>query len=269
MSQANLLRGYLAKLPRGRLTSALLFCFGIFCVTATAAAEEFSAKQKTEIEGIFRDYLLKNPEILRKTVNELERREKAAELDARSKIISDPSSVLYTSPHQSVIGNPNGKVTLIEFFDYNCPYCRSAVSDIARLVKENPDLRVILRDLPILSKGSLEAAQIEGAVRLQLSGEKFWDFHEKLLGLHGAVGRAQALAIAKGVGADMAQVEKDAATPSVKDGIDETDKLGQALAITGTPTFLVGDEVVVGAVGYDALKGKLENVRKCGKTACS
>ena len=241
----------------------------MFCLAQSAVAEEFTPAQKSEMETIFKNYLLKNPEILRDAINELERRDKAAEAEARNKVLGDLSGPLYTSAHQAIVGNPEGKITLIEFFDYNCGYCKKALSDLTRLVKENPDLRVILRDFPILSEGSVEAAQVEAAARLQLKGEKFWEFHQKLLGTRGPVGRAQALAVAKESGVDMDRLEKDSAAPSVKEGIDESDKLGRALALTGTPSFVIGDEVVVGAVGYDALKSKLDNIRKCGKAICS
>jgi protein-disulfide isomerase len=249
--------------------AVLAACAGIFIALQPAAAAEFSPVQKTEIETILKNYLLQNPEILRDAINELEKRDKAAETAARGKIVSDMQSPLYTSAHQAIIGNPNGKVTLVEFFDYNCGYCKKALGDLAHLLKDDPDLRVILRDFPILSEGSIEAAQVEAAARLQFKGDKFWEFHQKLLGSHGPIGKAQALAVAKESGADMDKLAKDAAEPTVKDGIEESDQLGRALALTGTPSYVVGDEVVVGAVGYDQLKAKLDNVRKCGKAACS
>jgi protein-disulfide isomerase len=255
-------------------TAAILAAFltlfaGFALAVRAAAAAEFSPAQKTEIESILKSYLLQNPEILREAIAELEKRDKAAESEARSKVLSDTSGPLFTSSHQAIIGNPDGKVTLIEFFDYNCGYCKRALADLAHLLKDNPDLRVILRDFPILSEGSVEAAQVEAAVRLQLKGEKFWEFHQKLLGSHGAVGRAQALAIAKESGVDMDKLAKDAEAPGVKEGIEESDQLGRALALTGTPSYVIGDEVVVGAVGYDQLKARLDNVRKCGKAVCS
>jgi protein-disulfide isomerase len=141
--------------------------------------------------------------------------------------------------------------------------------DIARIMKDEPDLRVVLRDYPILSDASVEAAQVAAAVRNQFQGEKFWEFHQKLLGSHGPVGKAQALAVAQSLGADMDKIAKDMEAPSVKEGLDESDQLGRDLALNGTPSYVIGDDVVVGAVGYDALKAKVDNVRKCGKVVCS
>jgi len=251
------------------LQSLAIALTAAFIVSTPLAADEFSASQKGEIETIIKNYILKNPEGLRDAITELQDREKAAEAEARNKLIGNLQGPLYASSNEAVVGNPDGKVTLVEFFDYNCGYCKKMLPDIARLMKDNPDLRVILRDYPILSDASVEAAQVAAAVRNQFKGEKFWEFHQRLLGSHGLVGKAQALAIAQDLGADMDKIAKDAAAPSVKEGLDESLQLGRDLALNGTPSYVVGDEVAAGAVGYDELKAKLDNVRKCGKAACS
>ncbi|QXX73970.1 DsbA family protein [Methylovirgula sp. HY1] len=256
---------FLSALLKSLITAAALCCLA----GAAFAASQFSPAQKGEIEQIIKSYIMTNPEILRDAITELDRREKTAEATARSKIISNLKGPLYVSPTQAIVGNPNGKITLVEFFDYNCGYCKKSLPDIARLIKENPDLRVILKDYPILSKGSVEASEIATAFHEQFSGEKFWQFHKTLLGSHGYVGRAQAIAVAKDLGANMDQLTKDAAAPSVKKGLEQNDQLGQALMLTGTPSFVIGDETIIGAVGYDELKTKLDNVRKCGKVICS
>jgi protein-disulfide isomerase len=232
-------------------------------------AESFSAGQKAEIEAIIKDYLLQKPEILREAIGALEAREKAAETKAREKIVSDPAGALFSAANQAVVGNPKGKITLIEFFDYNCGYCKRALSDLARLMKDNPDLRVVLRDLPILSPGSLEAARTANAFLVQFQGVKFWEFHQKLLGSRGPVGKAEALAVAKDLGADMDKLAKDTALPGLSSGIEESGKLAKSLQVTGTPTFVIGEDVVVGAVGYDELEAKVANIKKCGKAICS
>jgi protein-disulfide isomerase len=234
-----------------------------------ARAESFSAGQKAEIETIIKDYLLQKPEILREAIGVLEAREKAVEAKAREKVMSDSSGALFGAANQAVIGDPKGKITLIEFFDYNCGYCKRALSDLARLMKDNPDLRVVLRDLPILSPDSVEAAKISNAFLRQFQGAKFWEFHQKLLGSHAPVGKAEALAVAKDLGADMDKLAKDAAAPGLTSGIEESGKLAKSLQVTGTPTYVIGEDVVVGAVGYDALQAKVVNIKKCGKAICS
>ena len=253
---------------RGPGLAALALAFlGLPC--SPARAEGFSSGQKAEIEAIIKDYLLQKPEILREAIGVLEVREKAAEAKAREKIVKDPSGALFSGANQAVIGNPAGKITLIEFFDYNCGYCKRALSDLARLMKDNPDLRVVLRDFPILSPGSVEAAKIANAFLRQFQGEKFWEFHQKLLGSRGPVGKAEALAVAKDLGADMDKLAKDAAAQGITSGIEESEKLAKSLQVTGTPTFVIGEDVVVGAVGYDELEAKVANIKKCGKAICS
>lgn len=249
--------------------ASLAVALAAFAFSTPLAAEEFSASQKSEIGSIIKDYLMKNPEVLRDAITELENREKTAEDAARTKLLSNLQGPLYTSPYEAIVGNPNGKLTLVEFFDYNCGYCKKMLPDIGRLMQNDPDLRVILRDFPILSDASVEAAQVAAAVRNQFHGEKFWEFHRQLLGSHGPVGKAQALAVAQSLGADMKRIAKDMEAPSVKEGLDESDRLGRDLALSGTPSYVVGGEVLVGALGYDALKAKLDNLRKCGKVACS
>lgn len=232
-----------------------------------ASADVFSAAQKTEIESIIKSYLLRQPEILREAASELDARAQVAEAKAREQVVSDPSGVLYSGANQPVIGNPTGKITLIEFFDYNCGYCKRALGDLTRLMKDNPDLRVVLRDLPILSESSVEAARIANAARLQFTGEKFWDYHQKLMSSRGPIGKAEALAVAKELGADMDKLAKDAAA-AADTGIDESQRLAKSLQVNGTPAYVVGKEVVIGAVGYDELQAKIVNTRKCGKTLC-
>lgn len=247
------------------------------CVLATLMAltvlpvhsAEFSKPQKSEIEAIVKDYLLKNPEVLRDALNEMDRRQKADEVAAREKAVSDQSAIILNSNFQAVLGNPKGKVTLVEFFDYNCGYCKRALDDMTNLIKADPELRVVLKDFPVLGKGSVEAAQVASAARFQISGDKFAEFHHKLLSTRGAIAKAQALTVAREMGLDMVKLEKDMADPSIKTGIDEVMRVADTLNLTGTPSYVVGTEVVVGAVGYEELKSKLDNMKKCGKAVCS
>ncbi|HEY5226156.1 MAG TPA: DsbA family protein [Methylovirgula sp.] len=249
--------------------AAVLSCLAAWPAQVAFADGQFSAAQKTEIEQTIKSYILKNPEILRDAISELELREKTAEASAQKKIISNLQGPLYVSNSQEIVGNPNGKITLVEFFDYNCGYCKRSLADINNLMKQTPELRVILKDYPILSQRSIEAAEIAQALHKQFSGDKFWEFHQKLLSSRVPVGRTEALAVAKEMGADMDRLIKDAAAPAIKKGLEDNDHLGQALMLTGTPSFVIGDETVVGAVGYASLKSKLDNVKKCGKAICS
>lgn len=248
--------------PRKTFLAAALAVLAVTALATPLRAAEFSPAQKSEIEGIVKDYLISHPDILRDMATELERKQKVEETDARRAVIAHAAKDIFDSDFQAVIGNPKGKVTLVEFFDYNCGYCKRALGDLSNLMKANPDLRIVLKDFPVLGADSVEAAQIASAARNQISGEKFWEFHQKLLGGKGHIGKDQALAAAKEMGLDMAKLQKDAADPEIKDKLAGVLKLGDALAINGTPSYVIGDEVVVGAVGYDELKAKLDALRK-------
>lgn len=234
----------------------------------SAPRAEIAAPQKAEFEALIGAYLKQHPEVIREALTELERRQKEDEDNARQKAISGLSEQIFNSQMQAVVGNPSGKVTLVEFFDYNCGYCRRTLEDISRLTKEDKELRVVLKDFPVLGPGSVEAAQIAIALRAQFKGDKYWEFHQKLLSTRGQVGKAQALSVAKDLGADMNKVTADTSSPAIRANIEEVMKIADGLSLTGTPSFVLGDEVIIGAVGYDELKAKIASMHKCGKTNC-
>ncbi|MBV1704751.1 MAG: thioredoxin domain-containing protein [Hyphomicrobiales bacterium] len=236
---------------------------------ATSAASVDPAR-RAEIEAVVRDYLIAHPEVIRDAIDALDQRQKQADSKQVAALVDDPKSKLYSSAFQAVAGNPKGDVTLVEFFDYNCPYCKASLPDMTRLVARNPRVKLILKDLPILGPGSMEAARVASAAREQLDGPKFWAFHSKLLAMRDpkGIGATQALALASASGLDVAKLKVDMASAAVDAGIKETLAMANVLGVTGTPTFVVGGETVVGAVGFDALQGKIDNVEKCGKASC-
>ena len=194
---------------------------------------------------------------------ELEKRQQAADAEKHRSAVAQNNATLFSSPHQVVLGNPHGNVTMVEFFDYNCGYCKRALPDMLTLLKTNPNLKFVLKEFPVLGEGSVEAAHVAVAARMQdVTGKKYIEFHQKLLGGRGPADKARALAVAKDVGFDMTRIEKDMGSDEVKKTIDESMKLAEALGVNGTPSYVVGDEVVVGAVGLDALKEKLAAERK-------
>ena len=167
-----------------------------------------------------------------------------------------------------VLGNPKGDVTLVEFFDYNCGYCKKSLSDMMGLIKDDPKLRLVLRDFPVLGPDSVEASQVALAVRKQLKADRYMAFHQKLLMSRGRVGKELALQAAHDSGADMAQLSKDMESGDSKPLIEATMRAADQLRIGGTPSFVVGDGIIVGAVGQDALASAIKSVRLCGKVSC-
>lgn len=235
---------------------------------APARAEPLNDDQKKELGAFVHDYLVGHPEVLKEAIEALDKKDKADAEVARQKAVAGNAKTIYASKFQADIGNPKGDATLVEFFDYNCHFCKGALPDIAKLMKDDPGLHVVLKDFPVLGPGSVEAARVASAVRNQLQGERFWDFHNKLLSLHGPVGQKEALAVAKEMGLDMARLQKDTELAEVNAGLKETLAMADDLQINGTPTFIVGDAVVVGAVGYNELKSKIDAVHKCGRATC-
>jgi len=251
---------------RKRLTIAA--AAALLMVALPVTAQEFSAPQKSEIERIIRDYLVSHPEVLQEAIAELDKRQTAADLEKAKTAVADNAETLFNSSRHVVLGNPKGDVTLIEFFDYNCGFCKRAMADMLDLLKEDAKLKIILKEFPVLGPGSVEAAKVAVAVRMQdKSGKKYLDFHQKLLGGRGQADKARALAVAKEVGMDMKRIDVDMASDEVKVSLDESLKLAETLGLNGTPSYIIGTDVVVGAVGLEALRTKVSTAR-CGKAVC-
>jgi protein-disulfide isomerase len=251
-----------------RIIAAVGVAMLALSLTPQARAEEFSSPQKTEIEKIVREYLIAHPEVLQEAMAELEKRQAAGEAEKHQAAVKSNAQTIFSSPRQVNLGNPQGTVTFVEFFDYNCGYCKRAMSDMFTLMKDDPKLKVVLKEFPVLGPGSVEAAQVAIAVNMQdKTGKKYQQFHEKLLGARGQADKAHALAVAKEIGMNMAQIEKDMAGAEVKETLQESFKLAEALGMNGTPSYVIGDSVVVGAVGLEALREKV-NTARCGKATC-
>jgi protein-disulfide isomerase len=245
-------------------------CVALLAVAAPQAmqAQDFNPAQRGSIETIVREYLIAHPEVLQEAMAELEKRQTAAEAEKHKAAVKEQAQKLFSSPYQVTLGNPNGNVTFVEFFDYNCGYCKRAMSDMLTLLKDDPKLKVVLKEFPVLGPGSLEAAQVAVAVRMQdKTGKKYLDFHQKLLGGRGQADRAHAIAAAKDAGLDMGRLEKDMVSPEVKATIEEDMKLAEALGLNGTPSYVIGSDVIVGAIGLPGLQEKINNAR-CGKATC-
>ncbi len=245
-------------------------CAALLAVAMPQAvrAQAFSPAQRGSIETIVHDYLLAHPEVLQEAMAELEKRQTAAEAEKHKVAVKEHAQALYSSPRQVTLGNPNGNVTFVEFFDYNCGYCKRAMDDMLTLLKDDSQLKVVLKEFPVLGPGSVEAAQVAVAVRMQdKTGKKYLEFHTRLLGGRGQADKARALAVAKEIGLDMNRLEKDLAGPEVKATLQEDFKLADALGLNGTPSYVIGSDVVVGAIGLPGLQQKV-NTARCGKPTC-
>jgi protein-disulfide isomerase len=255
-------------MPPFRLLVPALLALALGVTPQAAPAQSFSDVQRSDIEKIVREYIISHPEVLEEAMNELSKRQAAAESEKHQVTIAKNADTIFNSPRGVTIGNKDGDVTFVEFFDYNCGYCKRAMADMMEIMKADPKLKVVLKEFPVLSQGSVEAAQVAVAVRMQdPTGKKYLDFHQKLLGGRGAADKARAMAAAKEAGLDMAKLEKDLASAEVKATLEENLKLAESLGMNGTPSYVIGKQVVIGAVGVDSLKEKISTAR-CGKATC-
>jgi protein-disulfide isomerase len=255
-------------MPTLRLLLPALFALAFCAAPPAASAQSFSDGQRGEIETIIKSYLLAHPEVLEEAMAELNKRQAAAETEKHEASVATNADAIFNSPRGVVLGNKDGDVTFVEFFDYNCGYCKRAMADMLDLMKTDPKLKVVLKEFPVLSEGSVEAAKVAVAVRMQdASGKKYLDFHQRLLGGRGPADKARAMAAAKEAGLDTARIEKDLASPEVRATIEENFKLAESMGMNGTPSYVIGKQVVIGAVGLDGLKEKI-GIARCGKATC-
>ncbi|TGR32904.1 MULTISPECIES: DsbA family protein [unclassified Mesorhizobium] len=212
---------------------------------------------RAEVEGIIRDYLLKNPEVLLEVQDALEAKQKEEQRLAALGVIKNAKDQIFNSTFDGVVGNPNGKVTIVEFYDYNCGFCKRAIEDMRALTKSDPDLRFVLKEFPILGPDSQKASVVSMAFHLMMP-EKYGEFHNALLGGQGRATEATAIKIALSLGADEATLREKMKDASIPEAFSKTYDLANKLQITGTPSYVVGNEVVFGALGQEVLAEKIE-----------
>jgi protein-disulfide isomerase len=232
------------------------------------AAPPLSEAQRKAFEQVIREYILKNPEILQEALVELEKRQQEAQRKAQAAALKESRDALLNPARAVTVGNPTGDVTIVEFFDYNCGYCKRALTDLQALLKSDPKLKVVLKDFPVLGAESVEASRVGLALKQQLKDDRMFEFHVKLMETKGRVNGERALAVAKELGVDMVRLQKDIASPEVQATLEEAVGLGDKLGVSGTPAFVIGDEVVSGAVGLAPMRQAIASVRQCGKVEC-
>lgn len=223
--------------------------------------------QKEEMGAFIREYLLANPEILQEMQTALQTKQEAeASEKAKAAIIANKDA-LTADPQDIVLGNPDGDVTIVEFFDYNCGYCKHALEDMNAIIEGDDKVRFVLKEFPILGPDSLAAHRVAMSFR-KLMPEKYGEFHRTLLGSDGRATEQSAINLALKLGADEEKLRAGMDTPEVTESIKQAYSLADQLGINGTPSYIVGDEAVFGALGADVLEEKVANLRACNSTVC-
>ena len=232
--------------------------------TDGAKAGAFNPDQTKAIEQIVKDYLLKNPEILIEVGKELEKRQTAMQAVEHQRVIVEKKASIFAAPTDFVMGNPKGDITVVEFFDYNCGWCKRAVDELTKLTTADPKVRVVMKEFPIFGENSAFAAKAAMASNKQ---GKYWDFHVALM-KERQVTKDNVFKIAEKVGLDVAKLKTDMADPAYDAAIKSTSEIAQALGIEGTPGFIVDSKVNVGYLPADGLQQLVTEARKNGCQVC-
>lgn len=241
-----------------RLFAAAVTLLALACA-APASAQTAPAPDKAAIEKIVKEYLLANPEILVEMMGELKKRQESVAQDSARKAIAERRKEILNDPATPVGGNAKGTVTVVEFFDYHCAYCKQVQGPMQTLIKEDGNIRIVYKELPILRDESRLAAQAALASNIQ---GKYEAYHNALMSARGVLTKERILQIAKETGLDVAKLEKDMMTPDISAAIDRNLELARVLDVSGTPAFVIGDQIVPGAIGIDEFRKIIANARK-------
>lgn len=206
------------------------------------AAQELTEQR---IKELVYEAIRENPGIVMEAVAILQQREAEAQAAAAASALSNQRQLLESDPNAPVLGNPDGDVTIVEFFDYNCPFCKRVMPEVQALLEDDPGVRLVYREWPILGEGSVYAARAALAARAQ---GKYEEFHWALMGTKGRIGEQEVLRVAKEVGLDLDRLKADMDSPAVAQHIDMSMQLAQDLGFNGTPSFVIGDDLVPGFV---------------------
>jgi protein-disulfide isomerase len=227
-------------------------------VTDPSIASGGGSRSRSDMEQVVHDYLLKNPGIILEAMQKYQDDQSKHEIDAIREGVKNNATELFHEPSPIVAGNPDGDVTMVEFFDYHCPYCKKVRDELVKLINDDGKIRLVLKEFPILTAESEMSARAAIAANEQ---GKYWPFHLALLGSDD-LSEAAIFSIAKQVGLDVDRLKKDMADPKVQRRLERNMKLAEAMQVKATPTFIIGTEPASGAYPVDKLKEMVAAARK-------
>ncbi len=222
---------------------------------AAVSAQELS---EDRVRELVLQTIRENPEIVLEAVAILEQRQAREQARAQSDVLSSQRQILERDPNAPVLANIEGDVTVVEFFDYNCPYCKRVAPEVAALVEADPNVRLVYREWPILGEGSVYAARAALAARKQ---GKYEEFHEAMMGLRGRADESSVRSVADRIGLDFDQLLVDMEAPEVQEHIDTSMRLAASLGMNGTPSFVIGDEIAPGFIDFGQLSDLVAKAR--------
>lgn len=229
--------------------------------TAPAPAQSFNDQQKQELGDLIRTYLLEHPELLREMADKLEAKDQEEERIARTEGLVKQKGLVFHHEGDAVIGNPKGDVTVVEFMDYNCGWCKRSLSEVQALLEKDKNLKIVLKEFPIFGQHSEFAARAALASKKQ---DMYWPFHVALFSHEGQITEEVVREIAKAEGLDVAKLEEDMKDKQVLDTISANYDLAKELKLNGTPAFIVDEKVYPGYIPLTELEGAIAAVRANG-----
>jgi len=246
------------------LLSAAFFGFApSLARAADAPTATFSDTQRAEIENIVKEYLTKkNPEVMIDAMKELQNRQNADAAVKSKAALSSSHDKIFNDPNSPVGGNPKGNVTVVEFFDYQCGYCKMTEPGVQKLLKEDRDVKFIYKDFPILGPMSVEAAKASLA---SVKQGKYIQFHDALMSIKDHLSEDLLFKAAKDAGLDVDKLKKVMNDEAIGKMVDANVTLGESIGARGTPTFVVGDQIYPGAMQYEQLKKSVDDARAAAK----
>ncbi len=241
--------------------------FALFLMLAVlmmppAARAEMTAEQKAEVEALVKQYILEHGEILIESVNKYQAKqedETNKQAGVKAKALLDS---LKADKNVAIAGNPNGTITMVEFFDFNCGYCKKAFEEIQKVIKDEKDVKIVLYDMPILGPDSLESSKWALAAKKQ---NKYFEFHTALMNHQGGKDEATFKKLATDAGLDAEQLAKDKTAPEIEAEIKKHIETAQGLGIQGTPGFLINEKIFRGYIAYDVIQKTLKEEREAAK----
>ncbi len=246
---------------RATAAPALALCLAL---AAPAAAQEqslpggFSTDQIEGIENIIRSYLMQHPEVLIESLTVYQQRQRQAEVLRQHQSVIDQRPALFADPDSPVIGNPDGDIVMVEFFDYRCPYCRRVVGPVREIIESDGNISVVMKEWPILGPQSVQAAR---AALAAVSQGKYEEFHFALMTEPGDMSDAHIRSVARAVGLDVKRLERDMKSDEIDEMLRRNRDLASTLGIRGTPAFVIGDTLVPGALDLNELRRLVAQLR--------
>ena len=242
-----------------RRSQILAMAFGLAIAPFASFAQDLSDER---IKELALQAIRENPQIIMEAVQILEAEQAAAQSLAQADVLNNQRQLLERDPNAPVLGNPDGDVTVVEFFDYNCPYCRRAMAEVQGLLDGDNNVRLVYREWPILGDGSVFAAKAALAAREQ---DKYEEFHWALMGMQERAEETSVMRIAEEIGLDIERLRADMDAPEIQEHIDTSMGLTQALGFNGTPSFVIGNNLVPGFVEEEQLRTLVEEVREAAE----